>query len=78
MRQTSLAGGSFESLHQQREVLGQLAEAERIYRERLEWSRKSGPGRGGAAEAGGDPTPHVHDKSRRRLLRSKLIDRIAP
>ena len=54
MRQTSLAGGSFESLHQQREVLGQLAEAERIYRERLEWSRKSGPGRGGAAEAGGD------------------------
>ena len=42
MRRTSLAGGSFESLHQQREVLGQLAEAEKIYRERLEWSRNSG------------------------------------
>lgn len=41
MRRTSLAGGSFESLHQQREVLGQLAEAEKIYRERLKWSRNS-------------------------------------
>ena len=41
MRQTSLAGGSFESLHQQREVLGQLDQAEKIYRERLEWSRNS-------------------------------------
>ncbi len=41
MRRTSLAGGSFESLHQQREVLGQLAEAEKIYRQRLERSRKS-------------------------------------
>lgn len=49
MRQTSLAGGSFESLHQQREVLGQLAEAEKIYRERLEWSRKS---RAEAADSG--------------------------
>lgn len=43
MRQTSLGGGSFESLHQQREVLGQLAEAEKIYRERLERSRKTRP-----------------------------------
>ena len=41
MRRTSLAGGSFESLHQQREVLGQLAEAEKIYRQRLEESRNS-------------------------------------
>ena len=47
MRRTSLAGGSFESLHQQREVLGQLAEAEKIYRERLAWSRNS---RAGAAD----------------------------
>ena len=44
MRRTSLAGGSFESLHQQREVLDQLAEAEKIYRDRLEWSRNSPAG----------------------------------
>ncbi len=49
MRRTSLAGGSFESLHQQREVLGQLAEAEKIYRERLKWSLNSRAGTANSA-----------------------------